>query len=192
MSEKEKSLYTASFVFTDAILRDFEALYLEKKKLSPAARILLGLVGAAGAVYFAWMLYREGLQFTRIGYLVICSLLLVLSFSHSSKRPDDTLKKYRGAYMNRRASYRFDSEGVEMKLEGQKSYARSKYREIYGLFETEACLYMTTKGRAYYILPKAAVAVGECEELKKFLQKKCMKHFQQFDISVKEGEVESV
>ena len=192
MSEKEKALYTASFVFTDAILRDFEALYLEKKKLSPSARIALGLVGAVGAGYFAWMLYREGLQFTRVGYLMICSLLLVLAFSRSSRRPDDTLKKYRGAYMNRRASYRFDSEGVEMKLEGQKSYARSKYKEIYGLLETETCLYLTIKGRAYYILPKAAVAGGECEELKTFLQKKCMKRFQQFDISENKGEVESV
>ena len=84
--------------------------------------------------------------------------------------------------MNRRAAYRFDSEGVEMKLEGQKSYARSKYREIYGLFETEACLYLTIKGRAYYILPKAAVEGGTPDELRAYMQKKCMKKFLKYEL----------
>ena len=61
------------------------ALYLEKKKLSPTARIVLGVLGGAGALFFGWMLYRDGLQFTRIAYLLIHTYkkLLILSFSHS-------------------------------------------------------------------------------------------------------------
>ena len=188
MSEKEKPQFTASLVYTDAVLRDFEALYLEKKKLSPASRVVLGLLGAVGAVYFGWMLYREGAQFTRVAYLLICSLLLVLAFSGSSRRPDDTVRKYRTAYLNKRATFSFGSDALEMKLEGQKTWARSKYREVYGLFDTALCLYILVKGRAYYILPKEAVAGGESEELLKYLQKKCKKHFQHFDLTEEKGE----
>ena len=184
MSEKEKPQYRASFVFTDEILRDFEALYLEKKKLSPAARVVLGLLGAVGAAYFGWMLYREGVQFTRIGYLLICSVLLVLAFASGKKRPDDTVRKYRTSYMNKKATYSFGTDALEMKLEGQKSYARSKYKEIYALNETERCLYLIIKGRAHYIVSKEALG-GELEELKKYLQKKSGKKFIQYDIDPK-------
>lgn len=184
MSEKEKALYAASFLYTDAILKDFEALYLEKKKLSPTARIILGLLGFAGAVYFAIMLYREGWRIAYVGYLMICSVLLVLAFSRGKSRPDDTVAKYRKYYLNHRVSFHFDETGVEMKLDGQKNYARSKYREIYGLNETARCLYLTIKGRAHYILPKEAFG-EECEELKKYLQKKSGKKFIQYDIDPK-------
>lgn len=187
MSDKEKALFSASFVYTDAILKDFEALYLEKKKLSPTARIVLGALGAVGAVYFGWMLYRDGAQFTRIGYLLICSVLLFLAFYRGSRHPDDTVEKYRKAYLHKRASFRFDSEAVEMKLEGQKSFARSKYRELYGLFDTDLCWYISMKGRGYYILPKSAFPDEEREELKKYLQKKCAKRFQHYDLSDNAG-----
>ena len=188
MSEKEKALYAASFLYTDAILKDFEALYLEKKKLSPAIRIILGLLGFAGVVFFGIMLYREGLRIAYVGYMLICSVLLVLAFSRGKSRPDDTVDKYRKSYLNRRVSFHFDETGVEMKLDGQKSYARSKYQEVYGLFDTALCFYIFVKGRAYYILPKDAVAGGESEELQKFLQKKCKKHFQHFDLTEGKGE----
>ena len=115
MSEKEKPQYRASFVFTDEILRDFEALYLEKKKLSPTARVVLGLLGALGAGYFGWMLWREGVQFTRIGYLLICSVLLVLAFASGKKRPDDTIRKYRASYLNKRATYSFGSDAQQVR-----------------------------------------------------------------------------
>ena len=188
MADREKALYSASFVYTDAILKDFEALYLEKKKISPAARIVLGVLGGVGAVCFGWMLWRDGVQFTRIAYLLICSVLLVLAFYRGNGRPDDSVGKYRRAYLNKRAAFRFDSEAVELKLEGQKSFARSKYREVYGLFDTAMCFYLTVKGRAYYILPKAAFSEEEWEDLKKFLQKKCAKKFQHFDLSETKGE----
>ena len=184
MSEKEKALYAASFLYTDAILKDFEALHLEKKKLPPAIRIILGLLGFAGVVFFGIMLYREGLRIAYVGYMLICSVLLVLAFSRGKSRPDDTVDKYRKSYLNRRVSFHFDETGVEMKLDGQKSYARSKYKEIYALNETERCLYLIIKGRAHYIVSKEALG-GELEELKKYLQKKSGKKFIQYDIDPK-------
>ena len=65
--------------------------------------------------------------------------------------------------------------------------SRSKYGEVYGLFDTALCFYIFVKGRAYYILPKDAVSGGESEELQKFLQKKCKKHFQHFDLTEGKG-----
>ena len=183
MSEQQdKGLFRAGFLFNEAILGDFESLYLQKKEMSPSTRIVLGVLGAAGALYFGYMTYREGAQITRIGYLLICSVLLVLAFSRSGKRPDDTVAKYRKYYLNRHATIRVDEEGVTLKLEGQKNYARSKFREIYGLFETDMCLYCVIKGKAYYILPKESIEDGAAEELKKYLEKKCGKRFQHYDV----------
>lgn len=174
---ESKGLFRASFVYTDAILNDFEALYLDKKALPLRTRLILGVIGAVGAVYFAYMLYREGAQFTRIGYLVICSIMLVLAFSRGRGKTDDTLEKYRKYYLNRRANFKIDEEGVELKIEGQKTYARSKFKEIYGLYDTDTCFYFVIKGKAYYILPKASVTGGSAEELQKYMQKKCGKTF---------------
>ena len=159
-------LFTASCVYTDDILRDFEALYLQKKELSPAARAVLGALGAAGAVYFGFMLWKEGLQLTRVGYLLICSILLLLALSR-----------------DRRADFKVDEEGLELHLEKQKNYARSKFKEIYGLSETDRCLYCVIKGKAYYIIPKDAVADGKADDLKRYLEKKCGKRFQKYEIS---------
>ena len=72
----------------------------------------LGVLGAAGAVYFGWMIYKEGLQLTRVGYLVICSLMLLVAFARSGKRPDDTLKKYRRYYLGRRATFKIDEAAL--------------------------------------------------------------------------------
>ena len=176
MSESS-GLFRASFIYSEAILRDFEAMYLDKKTISLPARVALGVAGASGAVYFAWMLYREGPLLTRIGYLLICSVMLVLACSRGKNRPDDTLQKYRKYYLGRRAAFTIDQDGVEMRLEGQKNYARSKFRDFYGLYDTDLCFYMVIKGKAYYILPKAYVTGGSAEELKKYLQKKCAKSF---------------
>ena len=182
---ESKGLFHASFVYSDAILNDFEALYLDKKALPLRTRLILGVIGAVGAVYFAYMLYREGAQFTRIGYLVICSLMLVLAFSRGRGMTDDTPAKYRKYYLNRRATFKIDDEGVEMKLEGQKNFARSKFREIYGLYDTDLCFYFVIKGKAYYILPKAGVTGGSAEELAQYMQKKCRKTFLHYETNEK-------
>ena len=185
MSEKQGGLFQAGFNYTEDILADFETMYLQKKELSPSARVFLGALGVAGALYFGYMIYREGLHFTRVGYLMICSILLVVAFSGGRGRPDDTPAKYRKHYLGRHASFRIDDEGVEMRLEGQKNYARSKFKEIYALNETDLCFYFVIKGKAYYILPKASITGGTAEEFSKYMQKKCGKRFQQYNASAK-------
>ena len=76
MSENRSGgLFRAAFTYTDAVLSDFEAMYRQKKEISPAMRIVLGALGAVGAVYFGWMLYRDGLSLTRVGYVLICDFV---------------------------------------------------------------------------------------------------------------------
>ena len=182
MSEnKSGGLFHATFTYTDAVLSDFEALYLQKKEISPAMRIALGAVGAAGAIYFGYMLYRDGFQLTRVGYALICSVLLVVALSRGGKRPDNSTAKYRKYYQDKQATFSIDGNGVEMHLEGQKNYARSKFKEIYGLFDTDMCFYFVIKGKAYYILPKASVEDPGPDELKKYMEKKCGKRFLHYD-----------
>ena len=182
---KDAGLFRASCLYDEAALRDFEALYRFKKEMSPGTRAVLGVLGAAGCVYFGWMLYRDGFQITRVAYLLICSLLLVLAFPRSGRRQDDTASKYRKAYLNRHVTFAFDDAGFEMRLEGQKNHARSKYGDVNGLFDTDRSFYFVIQGRAYYILPKDAVADGRADELKKFMERKCKKRFQHFDLAGK-------
>lgn len=177
------ALFSAGFNYNEDVLRDFEALYLQKKEMPMSTRVVLGILGTAGALYFGFTIYTGGADIARIGYLLICSVLLVLAFSRSDKRPDDTLAKYRKHYLNRHVSFKFDDAGLEMRLEGQKNYTRSKYREIYGLSETDRCLYCVIKGKAYYIIEKAGVEDGRADDLMKFLAKKCGKRFQHYDVN---------
>ncbi len=183
--KKNKALYTASFLYDKETLDDFERMYLDKKTITIPVRIVLGVIGVAGAVYFGLSLYHEGIHFgwdslALVGYLLICSIMIVLSVSRGKARPDDTLKKYRKYYTDRRCSFQIDEEGIEMHLEKQKNYARSKYREIYGLYETESCFYFVIKGKAYYILPKRAVTGGTLDEVRKYLERKCQKKFMKY------------
>jgi len=180
MSEKQNGgLFNAAFTYTDAVLSDFEAMYRQKKEISPAMRIVLGALGAVGAVYFGWMLYKDGLSLTRVGYALICSVLLVVALSGGGRRPDESTAKYRKYYQDKQATFKIDENGVEMHLEGQKNYARSKFKEIYGLFDTDMCFYFVIKGKAYYILPRDSV--GDAEALKKYMEKKCGKKFVHYD-----------
>ena len=182
MSEKQNgALFNAAFTYTDAVLSDFEAMYRQKKEISPAMRIVLGALGAVGAVYFGWMLYKDGLSLTRVGYALICAVLLVVALSGGGKRPDDSTAKYRKYYQDKRATFKIDDSGVEMHLEGQKNYARSKFKEIYGLYDTDLCFYFVIKGKAYYILPRDSVQGAGADELKKYMEKKCGKRFLHYD-----------
>ena len=182
MSEKQNgALFSAAFTYTDAVLSDFEAMYRQKKEISPAMRIVLGALGAVGAVYFGWMLYKDGLSLTRVGYALICAVLLVVALSGGGKRPDDSTAKYRKYYQDKRATFKIDDSGVEMHLEGQKNYARSKFKEIYGLYDTDLCFYFVIKGKAYYILPRDSVQGAGADELKKYMEKKCGKRFLHYD-----------
>ena len=178
-----KGLYRAAFTYTDEVLSDFEAMYLKKKEITPVTRVVLGALGLAGVVYFGLQLYRGGFQLAYVGYLLICSILLVLALHRGGKRPDDTTKKYRKYYQGKGATFTVTDGGVELRIEGQQNYARSKFKEIYGLFETDLCFYFVIKGRAYYILPKASIEGGTPDEFRAYMQKKCQKHFLKYELN---------
>lgn len=185
MAEQTGSFGTfrADFVYTEDILADFETLYQVKQRMSPLARVLCLTFGAVGAIYFGYSLYTDGLGPTRIGYLIVCSLMILVGCSGARRSgSDETLKKYRKYYTDRRVSFLIDENGVEMRLEKQKSYAKSKFQQIYALYETERCYYFVIKGKAYYILSKAAIKGGTAEELKKYMEQKCKKKFQFYDL----------
>ena len=184
MAEKAKSgLFHAAYTFTPEVLQDFEDMYLKKKEIAPGTRILLGLLGLVGALYFGWSLYRDGFRLTSVGYVIICGILLLVALSGGSKRrPDNTLQKYQAAYKDKKATFSVDEEGLEFHLNGQRNYARSKFKEVYGLFDTDLCYYVLIKGRAYYIIPKASIAEDKSEEFAAYLQKKCGKHFLHYDL----------
>ena len=182
MSEKQGGPFRAAFTYTDAVLSDFEAVYRQKKEISPVTRVVLGVLGAAGAVYFGYGLYREGLQLTRVGYMLISSILLVLALSGGGRRPDDSTAKYRKHYQDKKVEFTIDENGVEMRLEGQKNFARSKFREIYGLYDTDRCLYFVIKGKAYYIVERDGVEGARSDELMQYMQKKCAKRFLHYDV----------
>lgn len=120
--QSQSSMFQACFVYTDEILSDFEKLYHLKGSLSPVARIICGVLGVAGAIYFGFQLYRHGFQIATAGYLIVCSLMILVAVSSRRRSgADDTLKKYRKYYENHRATFRIDADGVDMKLEGQKT-----------------------------------------------------------------------
>lgn len=183
-----QAAFKANFIYTEAILQDFEALYRQKQHMSPSARILCAVLGAVGSVYFAWQLYTEGLGVTRIGYLLACSLMLLVAFSGTrGKTADETLQKYRRHYKNCGVQFRIDENGVEMQLEKQKKRAKSKFSEIYGLFETKQCFYFVIKGKAYYIISKSAITGGDVDSFRHYMEKHCKKKTQFYDLSEKKA-----
>ena len=186
MSEKRGGgPFSAAFNYTEEVLGDFEALYTQKKEISLPIRIAFGVLGAVGAVYFGYMLYKEGLQLARVGYELICGAMLVLALGSGKRRPDDSVAKYRKAYTGKNAEFTIDENGVEMHLEGQKSFARSKFKEIYALYDTDLCFYFVIKGKAYYILPRASLE--DDEAVKKYMEKKCMKRFVHYEVKQESG-----
>lgn len=182
-NQNQPAAFRADFFYTDEILSDFEALYCAKGTVSLPARILCGVIGSVGAVYFGLELYTQGFGLVRVGYLIICALMILVACS-SRKRSgsDETLKKYRKYYEGRRVAFRIDEDGVEMKLEKQKTYARSKFRQIHGLFETKKCFYFVIRGKAYYILSKKALSEEKVDALRKYMERHCKKKFQTYDI----------
>lgn len=177
------SAFCAEFTYTEAILSDFEALYRIKGTVSLPVRVVLGVLGAAGAIYFGFDLYTNGLGIARLGYLIVCSLMILVALSSRRRSgADGTLEKYRKYYLNRKVSFRIDENGVEMKLQGQKNFARSKFSQLYSLLETEKCFYFVIKGKAYYILSKEALSEEDADALRKYMEGRCKKKFQFFQL----------
>ena len=116
----------------------------------------------------------------RIGYLVGCSVLLLVAVSAGRDRHDETVSKYKKHYTGKKTDFCIDEDGIYLKISGQKNHAQSKFSQIYGLYETEKCFYFVIRGKAYYILPKASVTGGTADELKTYMQKKCKKNFMSY------------
>lgn len=184
MADKKRSKgpFTADFIYTDDILADFAAVYQLKKKVPPLTRLVCALLGAAGAIYFGYSLYTSGLSVARVGYLIGCSLLLLVAVSGGRDRNDGTIDKYKKHYAGRKASFRIDEDGVWMQLEKQKNQAHSKFDQIYGLYDSGQCFYFVIKGKAYYIISKKAVTGGPPEDLAAYMQAKCKKTFLHYNV----------
>ena len=176
MGSANREQYKGIFTYTDEVLRDFEAMYLEKTAVSPRTRLALALVGLIGLGAFVVLMILQGFS---VGFLVpaiLFGLILLLAAVMGRKKADSSVARYRKHYLDKKAHITLDERGVELKINGQKSYARSKYQDVYSLLETEKTLFLEIKGRAFYILPKAGMD-GSADEIKDFLQKKCRKHF---------------
>ena len=182
MGSSNKEQYKGIFTYTDEVLGDFEAMYRLKTAVSPLTRLVLALIGAAGVIVFVVLMLLKGFS---VGFLVpavLFALLLLFALVVGRKRADSSVERYRKHYLNKKAHVLLDDSGVELKLNGQKSYARSKYKDIYSLLETEKTLFLEIKGRAFYILPKDGMD-GSTEDLKAFVQKKCGKRFVHYDVA---------
>ena len=182
MASKEKEQYKGIFTYTDEVLSDFEAMYRMKSAVSPVTRIVLGLIGAAGTALFAVLIALKGFSIGFLILLVFCALILLLALTMGWKKTDSSVERYRKHYLNKKAHVLVDDSGVELKINGQKSYARSKFKDVYSLLETEKTFFLEVKGRAFYILPKDGMD-GSTENLKAYVQKKCAKHFVFYDVS---------
>lgn len=178
--KRSKGPFSAKFTYTEAILKDFEGIYNQKKKVTPLTRIVCAVLGLAGVVFFGLDLYRNGLSVARLGYMVACSILLLIAVSGGRDRGDETVSKYTRHYKGRQAVFTIDEDGVTLQISGQKNKAQSPFNKIYGLFETEMCFYFVISGKAYYILPKRAISGGSADDLRYYMEKKCKKKFMRY------------
>ena len=180
--DSNKEQYKGIFTYTDEVLNDFAAMYRMKTAVSPVTRLVIGLIGAAGTGLFAVLIALKGFSVGFLIPLVFFALILLLALLMGRKKADSSVERYRKHYLNKKVHVLLDDSGVELKINGQKSYARSKFKEVYSLLETEKTFFLEIKGRAFYILPKDGMD-GRAEDLKAFVQKKCGKHFVYYDVS---------
>ena len=151
MGSADKVLHKGSFVYTDEVLRDFEAMYRMKTAVSPLTRLVIGLIGVAGTALFAVLMVLQGFSVGLLIPLILSVLVLLLALLMGRKKAEHSVERYRKYYLNKKAQVSLDENGVELKLSGQKHYARSKYKDVYSLLETERCFFLEVKGRAFYM-----------------------------------------
>ncbi len=181
MGSAGKEQYKGIFVYTDEILSDFEAMYRMKTAVSPVTRLVLGGIGAAGMIVFLVLMLTKGFSVGFLVPLIVFALLLLLALVAGRKKADSSVARYRKHYLNKKVHVQLDDNGVELKINGQKSFARSKYKDVYSLLETEKTFFLEIKGRAFYILPKAGMDCS-AEDLRSYVQKKCGKRFVKYDV----------
>lgn len=175
--------FQAEFTYKADDLQDFEKLYRSKKQLSLPIRIFFGLAGALGALFFGYNLYTKGFNLAWTGYLVACSLMLVLAFHKENKnQPDKTCQRYRKYYTGKKVNFLINEDGIEMHLEKQQNYSKSPYKKIHGLFKTDRCWYIAIQTQAYYVIEKKALTGGSAKEFEQYLEKKCQKRFIAYEV----------
>lgn len=181
--QKQDTTFQTSFVYSPEILSDFQSLYTRKGSLSPVARIFCGVLGAVGGIYFGFQLYHHGFDIATTGYLIVCSLMILVALSSQRRNgTQDTCQKYRKYYEDHRVTFHVDANGVDMHLEGQKHHAHSKFHQIYALYETQLCFYFVIKGKAYYILSKQELSPEDTDALRAYMQQQCKKKFQFYSL----------
>ena len=79
MASAKKEQYKGIFVYTDEILRDFEAMYRMKTSVSPVTRLVMGLIGAAGTVVFLVLMVLKGFSVSFLLLAAGFALLLLLA-----------------------------------------------------------------------------------------------------------------
>ncbi|MBR4193381.1 MAG: YcxB family protein [Oscillospiraceae bacterium] len=181
MGSANKEQFKGIFVYTEEVLNDFEAMYRMKTAVSPATRLVLGLIGAAGMLVFLVLMLLKGFSVGFLVPMVLFALILLLAFAVGRKKADSSVERYRKHYLNKKVHVQVDDNGVELKINGQKSFARSRFKDVYSLLETDKTFFMEVKGRAFYILPKDGMDCS-AEALKNFVQKKCGKRFVKYDV----------
>ena len=139
------------------------------------------MIVAAGILVFLVLMLLKGFSVGFLVPMVLFALILLLAFAVGRKKADSSVERYRKHYLNKKVHVQVDDNGVELKINGQKSFARSKFKDVYSLLETEKNLFLEIKGRAFYILPKDGMDCS-VEELKAFIQKKCGKRFVQYNV----------
>ena len=181
MGSTVKEQYKGYFTYTDEVLNDFEAMYRMKTAVSPAVRLGMTVIGVAGIAVFGVLILLKGYSVGFLVPLVLFALVLLLALAAGRKKADSSVERYRKAYLNKKAQVTLDTNVVELKLEGQKSYARSNFKDVYSLLETEKTFFLEIKGRAFYIIPKAGMNAA-AEDVKEYVQKRCGKHFVYYDV----------
>ena len=181
MAGKDKEQFKGIFVYTDEVLNDFAAMYRKKTAISPITRLVLGLIGAAGTGVCAFLIAAKGFSVGPLIVLIFSALILLLAILMGWRKADGSIARYRKYYLNKKAHVLLDDSGVELKINGQKTYARSKYKEVYSLLETDDTFFLEVKGRAFYILPKDGMDAA-ADDIRDFVQKKCRKHFVFYDL----------
>ena len=182
MADKGNEQFRGIFVFTEEVLDDFAKMYRMKTAVSPITRLVLCLIGAVGIAVFVVLMVMNGFS---VGLLILAAffaLILLLGLLMGWRKADSSIARYRKYYLNKKAHVLLDDSGVELKINGQKSYARSKFKEVYSLLETDESFFLEVKGRAFYILPKDGMD-GSADAIRDFVQKKCRKHFVFYDVS---------
>ena len=182
MAGSAREQYKGNFTYTDEVLSDFEAMYRMKTAVSPVTRLVMALIGLAGAAVFTVLIIIKGYSLGFLVPLIMFALVLLLALMAGRKKADHSVQRYRQHYLNKKAHVVLDISGIELRIDGQKSFARSNFKDVYSLLETGRSLFLEIRGRAFYILPKDGMD-DSAENLKAFIQKRCGKHFVYYDVS---------